>query len=34
MLQISEKKSKMREVERRFDEVETAFTTPVRSYFV
>jgi len=34
MLQIFEKKSKMREMERRFDEVETSLTAPVRSSFL
>jgi len=34
MLQIFEKKLKMRELERRFDEVETSLTAPVRLPFV
>jgi len=34
MLQIFGKNSKMREFERRFDEVETWLTAPVRSSFV
>jgi len=34
MLQIFEKKSKMREFERRFDDVETSLTAPVGSCFV
>jgi len=34
MLQIFEEKSKMREFERRFDEVETSHTAPVTSSFV
>jgi len=34
MLQNFEKKLKLRELERRFDEVETSPTAPVRSYFV
>jgi len=33
MLLIFEKKMKMREFERRFDEVETSPTAPVRCYF-
>jgi len=34
MLKIFQKKSKMRVLERRFDEVETSPRAPVRSYFV